>query len=228
MAILNLSASFALAAHPDEAAARGTLEASGVVTVNDLPALSGQTIFSGSYIVTASRSLSVLELGDLTRLMMSEQTELALDFSVPRISISLRQGEVRAFIPAARTLSITTADGVLTSDSSQAVVFRVQVEAGFTHISVETGRVELRAGDSHRTVAAGETFFTDCDSGAAPEPQQNLNKGKRIGIIAGIGTGVAAILIAILGRNKEEPPDPVYGGCVVVPSGANDPPGTCL
>jgi ferric-dicitrate binding protein FerR (iron transport regulator) len=224
MAILNLSASFAFASTPGPAVALGTIKMSGAATVNDLPALSGETILSGSHIVTASKSNSILELGNFTRLILSEQTDFAVDFSATSISGSLRQGEVRAFIPVARTLSIITPDGAVATDSSEAVFLSVQVEAGVTRISVERGRVEWRSGGNTRVLASGETFAAS-DSLSVPPPQQNLSKTQRIGLIAGIGAGMAILLIAIIGQEPRETSH--FGGCAIVPSGSNDGSGFC-
>ena len=99
----------------------------GDVKVNELPASSGQTMLSSSRIVTGSESNSAVELGKFTRLMVSERTELALDFSAIVFG-SLRKGEVRAFMPAARALSIITPGGVVAIDSSHAALVRVQAD----------------------------------------------------------------------------------------------------
>jgi ferric-dicitrate binding protein FerR (iron transport regulator) len=189
------------------------LKVSGVVTVNDLPAKSGQTILSGSCIVTASDSNSVLELGKFTRLVVAEQTELALDFSDAMISGSLRKGGVRAFIPAARALTILTPDGVVATDSSQAAVVSILVEDGGTRLSVESGRVELQTKNSVRSALAGETLTIAGEGLGGPPPQQNLNRAEKIGIIAGIGTGLAIILNVIIGRDQQEEE---FGGCVII------------
>jgi len=52
--ILNLTATVAFSFPSGSSVSLGMLKAHGVVTVNDLPAQSGQTILSGSCIVTAS------------------------------------------------------------------------------------------------------------------------------------------------------------------------------
>jgi len=222
VAVVNLSAAVAFASPP----AVAILQTSGIVIVNDERAVTGQTIFSNSHIVTARRSSSVLELGNSTRLTMSEQTEVVLDFSGAGISGSLRQGEIRAFIPATRPLSVMTPDGLIATDSSQSAVFSVQVEPAGTSIAVEIGRVELRAGNNRCALAAGETLWTSSDTLANTIPPQNLSNSGRVGIFAGIGVGVAAILlIALIGDEPREMDG--FGGCVIVPSGMNDGPGMC-
>lgn len=188
---------------------------SGDVTVNELRALSGQTILPNSSIVTGSNSKSVLELGNFTRLILSEQTEFTVDFSAASVAGSLRRGEMRAFMPAARALSITTPHGALTTDPGQPAVFKVDVQAGFTEISVESGRVQLRVDKATRVLAAGETLLTDCDNLSVPASlHQNLDSSGKVGIIAAIGVGVASLLTAITGKNPKEVLD--FGGCVVV------------
>lgn len=225
-AVLNLSATIAFASPPGPPVALATLRVAGNVTVNDQPAFSGQTILSNSHVVTASKSQSIFELGNFTRVSLSEQTDLALDFSAANISGSLRQGEVHAFIPADRTLSIVTPDGVVATDSGEAVVFRVKIAADGTRISVDSGRVELQAENNKRVLAAGETFSTARDTSPKPVPGQALSKNERIGIMAGIGGGVALLLVALLVGEPDEELN--FGGCDITLSPIDGPRPPCF
>ncbi len=211
-AVLNLPAAVAFASPPG--APLATLRVAGDVTVNDIPAISGQTILSGSRVVTAGKSQSIFELGNFTRLSLSAESDLALDFSAASISGSLQHGEVHAFIPADRSLSIVTPDGVVATDSCGAVVFRVQVAADGTRVSVDSGRVELQAGNNRRMLAAGEAFSTARNGLPKPVPGQGLSKNERLGIAAGIGGGVALLLVALLVGEPEEELN--FGGCAIV------------
>jgi hypothetical protein len=215
-AVLHLPATVAFASPPGSPVTLATLRVAGDVKVNDVLAFSGQTILSGSHVVTASKSQSIFELGNFTRLSLSEQTDLALDFSAANISGSLRQGEVRAFIPADRTLSIVTPDGVVATDSCEAVVFRVLVAADGTRVSVDSGHVALQAGNERRVLAAGETLSTARSGLPKPVAGQGFSKNERLGIVAGIGGGVALLLVALLVGNPE--PELNFGGCAIVPS----------
>jgi ferric-dicitrate binding protein FerR (iron transport regulator) len=212
LGVLNFSAVGAFANSPARAASLGTIQVSGGVTVNDVPAVSGLTVTSGSHIVTSDGSSSTLELGNRTRLLLSEQTGLVLDFSDKSISGTLQKGALHVFIPANRALTLSTPTGVIATDGSEMVAVDIQLTEGDTRISVEQGRVELRSGNSKRSLVAGETV-SNAESGAKPPiPQQSLSQTKRIGLLAGIGGGLAILLIAITGGDTEDD----FGGCVIV------------
>ena len=203
MGVINLSALGVFADSPNRAESLGTIQVSGGVTVNDAPAISGLTITSGSHIVTSSRSSSILELGNLTRFRLSEQTELALDFSAKSISGTLQSGGLHVFVPANRTLTLSTPTGVIATDGSEMVAVNIQLTDGDTRISVEQGRVELRSGNSKRSLGAGEALSYAGGKSKLPIPQQNLSQTKRIGLLAAIGGGVAILLLALtLGERK--------------------------
>ena len=92
----------------------------------------------------------------------------------------------------------------------------VQVEDDVTRISVERGRVDFCADGGSRTVSAGETFSTALDAAGSPAPSLNLNKTEKVGLIAGIGTAITILLVAITGDKTSDVPD---SGCVVILSG---------
>lgn len=211
MGVLNLSALGVFANSPGRAESLGTLQVSGGVTVNDVPALSGLTVASGSHIVTSGGSSSILELGNRTRMLLAAQTELALDFSDKSISGTLQKGGLHVFLPANRTLTLSTPTAVIATDGSEMVAVNIQLADGASSITVEQGWVELRSGNSKRTLMAGETLSNAVNSSTLPIPQQNLSQTKRIGILAGIGGGLAILLIALtLGDHEDD-----FGGCVI-------------
>jgi hypothetical protein len=221
LGVLNLSVMGVFASPGGSAESLGMLRVSGAVTVNDVPALSGVTVLSGSRIVTLTGSSSVLELGKQTRLMLSEQTELALEFSEENISGSLQKGAAHVFLPASRELTVATPAGVVATDSSQVVAFKIQVDDGGTRIYVEQGRVELRAGKNTRSLVAGEIFSTVGDR-SVHLPQQNLSGAGRLGLVAGIGAGLVILLLALSGDGE-----PDFGGCVITLSPIDGGPRPC-
>lgn len=212
MGVLNLSAVGVFANSPNRAGSLGTIQVTGGVTINDVPAISGLTVSSGSHIVTSDGSSSILELGNLTRLSLSEKTELALDFSDKSISGTLQKGGLHVFLPVDRALTLSTPTGVIATDGSEMVAVNIQLANGNTRISVEKGRVELRSGNSKRSVVAGETLSNAESRSTLAIPQQNLSQAQRIGILAGIGGGLAILLLALTLGDAEDD----FGGCVIV------------
>lgn len=196
--------------------ATGMIRVSGIVTVDGVRAASGQTIFPGNHIVTAGASESIIDLEKFSRLRLSPETELTLDFSRINISGSLSKGVVRGFIPIGIPASIKTAGAELLTDSSQPTVFNVQVEGETTRVSVEKGRVDVRSGSNLRTVYAGEVFATD--SSAQPSSPSSLSNRQKGGLFAAIGAAAVFLAIAIIGR--EEPPEEQFGNCVIILSGS--------
>jgi hypothetical protein len=220
IAILNLSATVAFAfPKPDSKVPTAITTIGGVVTIDGLPALSGQTLFSGSSIRTAERSESTVYLDNLTRLKLYAESNLTLEFNSSSLSGSLENGSLRGFVPVGVRADILTADSSIATDPLQPATFRVQVEAGCTTVSVETGRVEIRVGSSLRSITAGERFSTGYSVSLLPGPPQHTNNRKWVWVFLGIGAAVAVLVVAITGRDHETP---CYGGAVA-PSGEPSP-----
>jgi FecR protein len=181
--------------------ATGQIVVHGDVTVNSTPATTGQTLFSGSTISTNEDSQSLVELGNTARLRLNPETSLAIGFSESSVSGTLTKGSVDYISPAGVSAVITTADGVIVPDSNGEAQFQVQMLDGKTFLSVTTGKVEMRNGDTVRSVSAGESASTA--PGSALPPQQNgMSDKKKWGLIILFG-GVGAIIIwAIVGKDS--------------------------
>jgi len=197
------------------AVATGIIRVSGTVTVDGAEATSWQTIFPGSHVATLEGSESIVDLG-FTRFRLSAETELTLDFSRTNIAGAVGNGVVRAFVPAGIPVNLETADAELKTDFSQPASFIVQVDGGTTRVSVEKGRIDVRAGGRLTSVGVGQVLTTAPGSPALLVSQSNLTSGQKVGIFVAIGIAAAILAIAIMGRDKSEPQ---FGGCVIVPSG---------
>src|SRR5206468_2453102 len=144
---------------------------------------------------------SALELGNLVRLKLEAETSLMLESSDLGLSASLDNGSVRALVPGGIRGSITTPDASITTDGSQPAAFTLRVDSCSTTLSVQAGQVKMRSANYERSLRVGETLST----GAAQLPsgtQNNLSKGKKIGLGIGIGGAIAILLIAL---TREEP-----------------------
>lgn len=222
--MLNLCAAPSFAA-PTTASIATTGEvtfASGRVAVDGAPAVSGQTLFSGSVITTAAGALLTLGLGNLARLELSAETSLKLDFSAPSVSGDLAAGRARLSIPSGLHANIVTANAVVVTDASQPAVFSIEVEPHGATVSVERGRVEMRAAGEAQTVIAGEILSMSDGSQSQPPLQRRFSGGKRVGLALGIAATLAVLIIALTGRVDDELPLRDCGP--IVPSGVTDNP----
>src|SRR5437660_9331526 len=97
----------------------GIINIVGTVKINGQNALSRQTLFSGSSIVTSASSESLIEYGNLARLKLAAESDLTVDSSQQYISGSLQEGEVLCFLPVGVSLELKTADFSIATDASE-------------------------------------------------------------------------------------------------------------
>ena len=194
VAILSMYSMVALAAPVQgQAGPSGDLSVVGEVSVNGTKAISGATIFSDSTITTAQGSSAVVSLGKLGRVELLPNSNVKLNFTDASVTSSLDAGRVRMSTPSGVTASVTTKDGSAIADTTQPNVFLVDVECGNTVVNTQAGRIELRAGNAVKQIAAGNQ---DTAGQAAPGTRcTRLNTpGMR-----GIGGGALAALLLAAG-----------------------------
>jgi hypothetical protein len=207
-------------AAPGQQGPAGELSVSGKVTVNGQNAISGATVFSDSTITTAPNSSAVVSLGKLGRIDIMPGTTVKLSFSENSITGMVDSGRLQVSVPQGIVSSFTTRDAVVTSDTSQADVFTIDLECGNTITATQTGRTELRAGDRTQQVAAGQ----DAAAGTAQpgtrctrlktEGMRGIGGGALAALLLAAGGAVAAAIIAGLSENN----DLNFGGNVTVVS----------
>ncbi len=210
-AVLSVYSMFTLAA---PGARSGELSVFGDVTVNGQKVITGGTIFSDSVIATAKDSNATVSLGKLGRVELLANTSVRLTFADNSIMGLLDSGRARVSTPAGVLVNLTTKDGSVMVDGSQATTFSVNTENGNTTVATELGLAELRAGKTVTKIAAGE-------SGTAGTPQAKpdnddeggLHGGTLAALLLATGGAVAAIIWA---THKKDDLD--FGGTVVVVS----------
>jgi hypothetical protein len=174
----------------------------GEVTVNGTSAISGATVFSDSTVTTSKGSSAVVSLGKLGRVELLPESSLKLSFTDSGLTGMLSQGRVRVSSSSGVNASVGTKDGMAVADVNQPNVFMVDIECGNTVVSTQSGRVELRAGDSIKQIAAGNqdtagtatpgtrcTRFTQADMGG-------IGGGALAALLLAVGGAVAAAIIA--------------------------------
>jgi hypothetical protein len=195
----------------------GDLSVVGEVSVNGTSAISGATVFSDSTITTAQNSSAVVSLGKLGRVEVLPNSSLKLSFNDTGVTGMLSQGRVRLSTSSGVNATVTTKDGAAVADANQPNVFMVDVECGNTVVSTQSGRVELRAGNSVKQIAAGgqdtagqATPGTRCTRFQQPE-MHGLGGGALAALLLAAGGAVAAAIIAATQDNDFD-----FGGSTVV------------
>jgi hypothetical protein len=180
----------------------GDLSVVGEVSVNGTSAISGATVFSDSTVTTAKGSSAVVSLGKLGRVEVLPESSLKLSFTETGITGMLDSGRVRVSSSSGVAASITTKDGAAVADNNQPNVFMVDVECGNTVVSTQSGRIELRAGNSVKQIAAGAqdtagtaTPGTRCTRFQQPE-MRGLSGGAMAALLLAAGGAVAAAIFA--------------------------------
>jgi hypothetical protein len=196
----------------------GELSASGQVTINGQNAISGATVFSDSTVTTAKGSSAVVSLGKLGRVELLPDTTMKISFTDTGIMGALESGRTRVSIPSGVSATITTKDGAVVADNTQADAFSIDTECGNTIVATQVGRVELRAGTSVKQIAAGSQ---DTAGQAAPgtrctrlktEGMKGIGGGALAALLLAAGGAIAAAILA--GRTENN--DLNFGGSVVV------------
>jgi hypothetical protein len=194
------------------AKASGELSVSGQVTVNGQKVISGGTLFSDSTISTADQSSATVSIGKVGRVDLSPNSNLHLSFAGNSITGMLETGTAHVSTLAGVSVNLTTKDGNVVVDGSQATSFTVSASRGRTLVTTESGLAQLHAGGTVKQIAAGESA-----SAGMPRPQGDDNDGLSGGALAvlllAVGGAVAAVIYAALHNN-----DLNFGGSVTVVS----------
>src|SRR6266542_4111558 len=199
VAVLSVYSMIALAA-PGAKAPSGELSISGQVTVNGQKVISGGTFFSDSVIATADHSGATVGISKLGRVELAPESSLKLNFTDRSITGMLDSGLTHVSTLPGISVNITTKDGSIMVDGSQATSFTVDVKNGNTVVATESGLAELRAGSTVKLIAAG-----DSATAGTPVPQggedSDLNGGRLAVLLLAAGGAIAAVFYAITHNN---------------------------
>lgn len=185
--------SMATLAAQGQKAQSGDLSVVGDVTVNGASAISGATVFSDSTVTTAKGSSAVVSLGKLGRVEVLPESSLKLSFNETGITAMLDSGRARFSTSSGTGANVTTKDAMAVADNNQPNVFLVDVECGNTQVSTQSGRVELRSGNTVKQVAAGSQ-----DSAGQATPGTRCTR-LQMPDMEGIGGGALAALLLATG-----------------------------
>lgn len=212
VAVLSVYSMVVLAA-PGAKAPSGELSVSGQVTVNGQKVISGGTFFSDSVIATADHSGATVGITKLGRVELASKSSLKLDFTDNSLKGMLDSGITHVSTLPGVSVVITTKDGSIVVDGSQATSFTVDVKNGNTFVSTESGMAELRAGNTVKNIAAGNSATVGTPVPQGGEDDSDLDGGRLAVLLIAAGGAIAAVFYAITHNN-----DINLGGTVVVVS----------
>jgi ferric-dicitrate binding protein FerR (iron transport regulator) len=189
------------------------------------PAVAGQTVFPGNIVSAEEHTRPSLALGNLARLELSGGSTLKLDFSASTVGGSLEAGGARVYAPRGVAATLATADADVSSDGDAGpVLFNVRVSEDGTTLSVQTGRVSMRAGGRQLTAEAGQTLRAAHGSVPEPAPRQgqNLSGKKKAGLFVVLAAGLTAVILIVALQGDDEDFD-FGGGCPIILSPTDTP-----
>jgi len=182
-------------------AGAGELSAYGEVNINGDPSASGTALFSGSVVATGSNSTAVISLGALGRIELLPVTKLKLEFGENVITCELTAGTARMSAAKGVTVTLSTKDGLLTSDSRELSMFAVTV-ADSTSFSRFAGILTQKDGSRFDERSPGNFFrpaVVDSmpvhrkDQGARVSTPPSAFAEKMAVLLIGIGAFFAAV-----------------------------------
>jgi len=149
----------------------------------------------------------------LGRVELAPNSSLRVSFVDHSLTAMLETGSAHVSTLAGISVNLTTKDGTVLVDGSQATSFTVNAMRGRTSIATESGLAQLRAGGTLKQIAAGESA-----TAGTPTPDDKDDDGGMSGsalavLLLAVGGAVAAVIFATTHNN-----DLNFGGQVVVVS----------
>ena len=182
--------------------ASGELSISGQVTVNGQKVISGGTFFSGSTIVTAENSSAIVSLSKMGRIELSPKSSLILNFTEDTVTGMLDKGVAKVSTVAGVSVNLSTKDGAVVVDGSQATSFTVSTSRGNTAVSTEAGIAELRTGTATQQIAAGENGTAGTPNPQTDDDDDDLSGGALAVLLLAAGGAIVAVIIAAKEDNE--------------------------
>ena len=195
------------------AKASGELSVSGQVTVNGQKVVSGGTVFSDSTISTAAQSNASVSISKVGRVELAPNSNLRLSFADNSITAMLETGSAQVSTLAGTTVNLTTKDGTVVVDGSQATSFTVSASRGRTSVATLSGVAQFNAGGAVKQIAAGESASAGIPTPQTDDDDDDMSGGALAVLLLAVGGAVAGVLYATLHDN-----DLNFGGDITVVS----------
>lgn len=195
------------------AKASAELSVSGNVTVNGEKMFSGGTVFSDSTIATDTQSSASVNISKLGHVQLGANSSLRISFAKDSLVALLEHGTANVSTVAGVSVNLTTKDGSVIVDGSEATSFVVNASRTGTSVTTQAGIAELRSGGSVKQIAAGSSATAGTPNPQTDDDDDDMSGGALAVLLLAIGGAVAGVLYAALHNN-----DLNFGGSVTVVS----------
>ena len=154
-----------------------------------------------------------MSISKLGRVELAPNSSLRISFDEKNITAMLETGSAQVATLAGTSVNLTTKDGTVVVDGSQATSFSVSASRGRTTVATLTGKAEFRSGGTVKHIAAGESASAGNPNPQGTSDDDGLSGGALAVLLLAVGGAVAAVLYATLHNN-----DLNFGGSVTVVS----------
>jgi ferric-dicitrate binding protein FerR (iron transport regulator) len=181
--------------------------------VNGQKVISGGTVFTDSTISTAAQSSASVSISKVGRVELAPNSNLRLSFAENSITAMLETGSAQVSTLSGTTVNLTTKDGTVVVDGTQATTFTVSATRGRTHVSTLAGVAQFKAGGAVKQIAAGESATAGTPNPQTDDDDDDLSGGALAVLLLAVGGAVAGVLYAAFHNN-----DLNFGGSITVVS----------
>lgn len=192
----------------------------GAATINNAPAISGQTLFAKNAIATPVSSSLTLDIPPATRLEVLEQTELTVEVLGELLRTELKTGHLRLSTLRGTTTTVEIPPK-LSVVSDPAIPSRFTVAAKDTDFEVRVNEGAVDVIDSRETSKGRQVThvgpnmqFSNAGLLQANNDRSNLTTRQRASIFIAAGGALALVFIFIVTGNQQVTGN--FGGCVTV------------
>lgn len=192
----------------------------GSATINNAPAISGQTVFAKNTIATTISSSLTLDVPRATRLEVSEQTEVTVEVLADLLRTELKTGHLRLSTLRGTTTRIELLPGLsVVSNPTMPSTFTVAATNTDFELRVGEGAVDIV--DSRETSKGQQVThvgpnmtFSHAGLLQTNNDRNHLTTRQHAAIFIAAGGALALLFIAIVIGNEPVVDD--FGGCVTV------------
>ena len=195
----------------------------GSATINNAPAVSGQTLFAANTIATARSSSLILDVPRATRLEISEQTELNVEVRSDLLLAVLKTGHLSFLTVRGAATRVQILPGLsVVSDPTTPANFTVSAMDTNFELKVAEGAVdvldsrETNKGEQVTHVGPNKTF-SNAGLVQTNVDRSSLTTRQRALIFIAAGGSLALLFMAIVIGSDPVTDGP--GGCVILSSG---------